>query len=154
MSSEIKKEEKPKTTMERSLDLKGMVDNLLKAASEVSHKLSGKISDIQLIEGHSSELSDVIESRNKEKEALDRVLRALRSDLENAKRDLSETESASRALKLKMVDEAKQSTEEISVMLESAKKKEIESALKLEKADALKRELEEKLNAISKIGGK
>lgn len=146
--------QKEKTKLERAIDLKAKVMLLLKACSEVSNYLTAKSDSIQKIDAHASEISASLESVLKEKEGMDRALKSVRTEYENKKKELEDLKiSADNQISDMKADAAILRNDALTA-LAVAKAKEAEAGKKLEEVDKLRRELEEKLSAISKIGGK
>ncbi len=142
-----------KTVMEKAIDLKGKVRILLSACSEVSDYLSGKMDDIDEISSRSSSISESILNLTKEKEAKVKALQQLKAEYETVQRDMEELKSKTKAAIEQQRSEANRFLEDVKAALANAQAKDAEAGLKLERADKLKIELEEKLSAIRRIGG-
>lgn len=146
--------QKEKTKLEQALDLKSKVMLLLKACSEVSNYLTAKADSIQKIDGQANDAARLLEAAEKEKEAMDRVLSSVKIEYENKKKELADLRESTENQISQMKSEAIKDRDDAHTILINAKAKEAEANSIFEQAAKLRRELEEKLSSIAKIGGK
>ena len=147
-------EKKEITKFEQALDLKAKVSLLLKACSEVTNYLSTKADSIQKIDGQVNDAAGLLEAAAKEKEAMDKALQSIKVEYENKKRELADMKESTEDQISQIRRDAIKDRDEAHTTLINANAKEAEASALFEQAAKLRKELEEKLTAIQKIGGK
>ena len=139
--------------LDKAIDLKSKVNNLIQSCSEVSHYLTSKIEEIQKISEYGQSVSETSEKMRKEKESIEKSLQSLKSDYVKEGERLEELKKSAVEFVEKIKSEANRDRSEANEILVLIKQKERELERKIENFNIEKESFDSKSSKILDIIG-